>query len=106
MPTLPPYRMRFEPASKDPGEQPLGLGSKLGGQPDWIQTDETPTCPHCSERMTFVAQIDSINHDEPHNPHRVDCLSKEPKYMFGDVGLIYVFFCFECCESKSMFQCS
>jgi len=55
--------------------------------------------------MTFVAQIDSIEHDEQHNPHRVDCLSEKQQFMFGDVGMLYVFFCFECLETTSIMQC-
>jgi hypothetical protein len=55
--------------------------------------------------MVFIAQIDSINHDAEYNPHRVDCLSDQ-KYMFGDVGMIYVFFCFDCLESTSIMQCA
>lgn len=82
----------------------LGLGSKLGGDPDWVQEDEVPDCPSCGEKMTFVAQLDSIEHDSPFNPHRIDCLSDQQHFMFGDVGMIYVFFCFDCCETKSVFQ--
>jgi hypothetical protein len=26
-------------------------------------------------------------------------------YMFGDVGMIYVFFCFDCCHTASLMQC-
>jgi len=55
----------------------LGQRSKLGGSPTWIQFDETPQCPRCSHAMTFLAQIDSIEHDEPSNPHRVNCLSPD-----------------------------
>ena len=103
------YRMTFE---RVPIEEPsvdrelLGLRSKLGGLPDWEQGDETPACPSCFKPMIFVAQIDSIEHDEPHNPHRVDCLSPDQDYMFGDVGMLYVFVCFECLETKSLLQCS
>jgi hypothetical protein len=108
MDKLPEYRMQFEPAplgqeAVDP--DCLGVRSKLGGKPNWEQNDETPKCPGCGQEMTFVAQIDSINHDAIHNPHRVDCLSDEQKFMFGDVGMIYVFFCFECSETTSIMQC-
>ena len=47
--------------------------------------------------MSFVAQIDSLDIDDPlHGPK---------EYMFGDVGMIYVFYCFTCQESASVFQC-
>ena len=83
----------------------LGLRSKLGGKPDWEQYDETPMCPDCKEPMLFIAQIDSIEHDSKDNPHRIDCLSGNQYYMFGDVGMIYVFFCFQCLESQAVIQC-
>jgi uncharacterized protein YwqG len=82
----------------------LGLRTKLGGEPDWIQGDETPNCSSCGQPMVFVGQIDSIEHDNEHNPLRRDCLGHQD-YMFGDVGMIYVFFCFECGNSRSLEQC-
>jgi hypothetical protein len=81
-----------------------GLLTKLGGDPDWLQGEETPTCPHCDSEMSFVGQIDSIEHDSKINPLRRDCL-EEQDYMFGDVGLIYVFFCFDCCHPEAIHQC-
>src|SRR5437870_5543849 len=82
----------------------LGLRTKLGGEPDWIQYEETPTCPHCGRLMPFVAQIDSVEHDSDHNPLRRNCLDDQD-YMFGDVGMIYVFFCYDCCQPASVHQC-
>lgn len=76
----------------------LGRRSKFGGQPTWEQEDETPTCPQCGESMVFVAQLDSIGFDQRGT-------AAEP-YIFGDVGLIYVFFCFEDGETRSIFQCT
>jgi uncharacterized protein YwqG len=87
---------------KDPDN--LGLRTKLGGKPDWIQDDQTPTCRSCRKSMTFIAQIDSIEHDSDKNPLRRDCLGHQD-YMFGDVGMIYVFFCFDCGRTASEFQC-
>jgi len=105
---LTPYRMyfiRLPESGEDPGRAPLGQRSKLGGEPDWEQADESPVCKDCGHAMTFVGQIDSIHHDDDDNPHRIDCLSGKQQYMFGDVGIIYVFFCFSCCRSESIFQC-
>ena len=79
--------------------------SKLGGEPTWCQNPEVPKCKSCKEKMTFVAQLDSMEHDEDHNPHAIDCLSNQQQYMFGDVGMIYVFMCFDCMETKSVLQC-
>ncbi len=105
MPSLPLYQIGFRQIGPAEQDTRLGLRSRLGGNPQWEQTDETPVCTSCDERMTFVAQLDSINHDAPENPHRIDCLSGEQKYMFGDVGLIYVFFCFDCLKAHAVFQC-
>src|ERR1700752_4590875 len=105
--TLREYRMFFargERTGTDEGSD-LGLRSKLGGKPEWDQTDETPICRSCRAPMTFVAQIDSIEHDYHNNPHAIDALSGEQHFMFGDVGMIYVFFCFDCSATKSIFQC-
>jgi hypothetical protein len=37
-------------------------------------------------RMTFIAQLDSIGHDEDGNPHRVDAIRGDQHFMCGDVG--------------------
>lgn len=104
------YRMLFEKIAPDETADTadtaeLGLRSKLGGVPNWDQADETPSCPHCHQEMVFIGQIDSIEHDSKRNPHRVDCLSPDKHYMMGDVGQIFVFFCFECLYPAAVFQC-
>jgi uncharacterized protein YwqG len=102
------YRMKFEkvPAGElaVPDKKKLGIRSKLGGQPTWVQSPEVPECPECKASMSFVAQLDSIEHDADYNPHAIDCLSDEQQYMFGDVGMLYVFVCFNCNETKSVLQ--
>ena len=105
------YRILFEPVNE--GEPPvrldypenLGLQSKLGGAPDWVQGEEWPACPHCGARMTFVAQLDSMEHDSKHNPNRIDALHGDQHFMFGDVGMLYVFLCEECLEPRTLVQC-
>lgn len=102
------YRVIFERGSgalPSDEDDRLGLRTKFGGEPDWEQDDETPSCSSCLAPMTFVAQLDSIEHDYRNNPHAVGALSGDQHFMFGDVGLIYVFFCFPCSASKSIFQC-
>ena len=103
------FRIRIErvpdselPYSSDPDEA-LGFRSKLGGDPDWDQDDATPECSGCGKPMHFIAQIDSIEHDVSKNPHRQDFYQQE--YMFGDAGMLYVFFCYGCMETRSVFQC-
>lgn len=106
VPALPPIKISLsrcadgEPAV--PHKLP-GLCTKLGGEPDWIEEPETPICDSCEMEMSFVAQIDSIEHFADYNP-----LAMNPEiqqdYMFGNSGMIYVFFCFECCTTKALCQ--
>ena len=59
--------------------------TKLGGKPDWIQSDETPICKGCRRPMAFVSQIDSL-----------ECHGENAKgWMFGDSGTIYTFICIQ-----------
>jgi hypothetical protein len=118
---LPEFRVsltrckRGETAYPISDEIPLGeyhgRRTKLGGKPDWEQGQSpNPKCERCGKRTTFVAQIDSVEHDWRSNPHRIDCLTGpeklgRPKWMFGDVGMIYVFFCFECLLPAALFEC-
>lgn len=74
-----------------------GQRTKLGGSPEWIQRDDTPKCPACRRNMTFVAQIDSFDQGSPQ-------AETMPGYMFADVGMIYVFYCFDCLRTKSVVQ--
>ncbi|MCZ7647075.1 MAG: YwqG family protein [Planctomycetota bacterium] len=81
----------------------MGLRTKLGGKPDWEQGDEYPNCPDCKEEMVFIAQIDSIEHESEYNPLSKSALGHQD-YMFCDVGMIYVFYCFGCNEAKAVTQ--
>ncbi len=65
-----------------------GTSHKLGGGPDWVQGDDTPTCS-CGKVMTFYGQL--------------DCIGDEVS--LGDCGMIYVFVCMDCLETKSVLQC-
>lgn len=66
----------------------VGYRHRLGGQPNFIQGEEWPNCKQCQKRMTFYAQLDSIG----------------DQYDLADCGMIYVFVCFGCFETKSMLQ--
>ena len=57
----------------------IGRRHKIGGEPEFIQSESWPKCPACGERMTFYAQLDSIG-DE---------------FMIADCGLLYVFLCYD-----------
>ena len=116
MKTLPEFRVTLTRLKKGEQSYPIdadtphyeyqGRRTKLGGKPDYVQGEgPPPKCADCKKPMTFVAQIDSVEHDWASNPHRVDCLSENQKWMFGDVGMIYVFFCFDCLQAHAEFEC-
>ena len=65
----------------------IGTRSKLGGTPDWLQGSQVPSCS-CDQPMSFYGQLDSIGDSI--------CLA--------DCGMIYVFVCFDCFESRAVFQ--
>jgi len=92
-----------EAASRvEAGQSAPGSRTKLGGKPQWIQSDATPVCSACQKTMTFVAQIDSLSADDS-DLGRI--LEARGSYMFGDVGMIYVFWCAQCLGTQAVFQC-
>jgi hypothetical protein len=100
-------RVKLEPLPPGHLAVPLpypGLRTKLGGEPDWIQGDYTPECPDCGKEMVLIAQIDSVDNDSPENPLAMDSLNHED-FMFGDVGMIYVFYCYDCLQPGCVHQC-
>jgi hypothetical protein len=50
----------------------------VGGYPHWVQSDATPICPGCGQRMELLAQIDS---------------ERAAGITWGDAGLVYLFVC-------------
>ncbi|MFD0141884.1 MULTISPECIES: YwqG family protein [unclassified Streptomyces] len=64
------------------GKEVLG---QLGGQPYWLQWDETPDCAGCGRGMAFVAQLDQVAN-------------------FGG-GYAYVFVCEGCSRAAFLWQC-
>lgn len=65
-----------------------GHRHKVGGDPDWLQGPEVPSCPECHTPMSFYGQLDSVGDD----------------MTLVDVGMIYVFVCFDCYTTKSVLQ--
>lgn len=61
---------------------------KIGGQPDWLQNDETPECPECEEAMDFYGQLDHLGSLEN----------------IKDDGRIYVFLCRNCYTTEAVLQ--
>ena len=89
---IPPFRLRPEPLSDEAAALPgfkwaakeVGARHRLGGEPEFLQAEEWPHCTECKNEMTFYGQLDSLN-DE---------------FVLADCGLIYVFICFDCFETK------
>jgi len=67
----------------------LEVLGKLGGEPTWLQGDETPACPACGHDMRFVAQLEE-------GPDWKTAMN------FGGGGWAYVFQCAECESSAAM----
>ena len=72
------------PAARDQliatGMDPRQILGCLGGEPAWVQTDETPLCPDCGEPMILAAQLE----EGPRWPTALN---------FGGRGTGYVFYC-------------
>lgn len=96
MKKVPPFKLTMLPLSNEAASLPkfkwadaeVGTRHRLGGEPDFLQQSDIPCCPSCNEKMSFYAQLDSINDD----------------LCIGDCGMIYVYVCFECVETKSIIQ--
>lgn len=92
---IPPFQLVATPLSEEARQlskfkwapDDIGTRHQLGGDPQFLQAEESPTCS-CGQTMTFYAQLDSINDD----------------FQIADCGMIYVFLCFDCNESKSIVQ--
>jgi hypothetical protein len=70
-------RKRWVEENHSTERQILGM---LGGEPFWLQGDETPTCDRCGGRMRFVAQLEE-------GPDRKSAMN------FGLGGCGYLFHC-------------
>ena len=68
--------------------EPIGKRHQIGGEPDWIQYEQVPHCS-CRQQMSFYGQLDSLG----------------DRHAIGDCGMIYVFLCWDCLETKSVLQC-
>ncbi|MEU6248174.1 hypothetical protein [Glycomyces sp. NPDC047010] len=69
-----------------------GVLGQLSGEPEWIQNDETPTCPSCADPMKFMVSLEEgLHHTTAAN--------------FGGSGRGYVFTCQCCSEAAFLWQC-
>ena len=96
--TIPAIRLRVEPQD-NAGRALIGFKyaggnigdrNQIGGEPTWLQGDDSPTCPQCRQEMTFYGQLDSVGDD----------------LVIGDCGIIYVFLCFDCNHAEARVQSS
>lgn len=81
--------LRLEPEDT-PAQAPI-LG-RVGGDPDWLQNDETPLCPQCTSPMRFTVEL-----EEGHN--------FATAANFGGGGRGYVFRCGHCTTAAFLWQC-
>jgi len=76
------YRVELIPTEGSATEKRKpGHRTKFGGIPDEIQANSTVLrCPICAKKMRFIGQIDSF----------------DDEFMFMDMGMIYIWYCFDC----------
>ncbi|MFB7667409.1 DUF1963 domain-containing protein [Kitasatospora sp. NPDC056138] len=86
------YGQAYEEWARQPGRNPLDILGQLGGQPEWLQNDETPVCPACAREMRLVVQLEEgRDHMTAMN--------------FGGRGEAYAFACEPCAEAVFLWQC-
>jgi Domain of unknown function (DUF1963) len=96
MKIIPPFKLTPEPLNDEARHLPkfkwasreIGSRHRLGGEPQFLQKEQWPSCPSGHGKMTFYGQLDSINDD----------------ICIADCGMIYVFICFDCFEAISIVQ--
>jgi hypothetical protein len=94
MKTIPPFKLVPEPLSEEARSLPkfrwagkeVGTRHQLGGEPRFLQPTPWPDCPSGHGKMSFYGQFDSINDD----------------ISIADVGMVYIFICFDCFEAKAI----
>lgn len=75
------------------GRSPREVLGQAGGEPAWVQNDETPSCELCGEPMTLVAQLEQ-------GP------AAGTEMNFGGGGCAYVFRCRrDALSAKMLWQC-
>jgi len=81
--------LRLQP-EEAPAQAPI-MG-RVGGDPDWLQSDETPLCSGCTSPMRFTAELKE-GHDYTTAAN------------FGGGGRGYVFRCDHCSTAALLWQC-
>jgi len=93
---IPPFKLIPDPLNDEAKSLPkfkwaddeIGTRHRLGGDPQFLQQVDIPSCEDCGELMAFYAQLDSIN-DE---------------FCIADCGMVYIFICFDCHTAKAIIQ--
>jgi hypothetical protein len=93
---IPPFRLIPEPLNDEAKKllpfqwagNEIGKRHQLGGEPTLIQKTEEIICKSCGNKLTFYAQIDSINDD----------------IILADCGMIFIYVCFDCYVVNSFIQ--
>jgi hypothetical protein len=102
------YRAKIVPASEHGSVdiKSLGTRTKFGGVPDEIQSggQASSACPGCRKKTSLIGPIGFFEFKGKENPNRQDC--RDTQFMFGDVGIIYRWFCFDCLEPLATMECS
>ncbi|WP_323369185.1 DUF1963 domain-containing protein [Streptomyces alkaliterrae] len=71
-----------------PQREALG---QLGGEPSWLQGEETPDCPSCGRLMDLAMQLEEGRHHET-------------SANFGGGGCGYAFVCEDCAKAAFLWQ--
>ncbi|MFJ9036773.1 DUF1963 domain-containing protein [Streptomyces sp. NPDC102406] len=86
------YGKAGEEWSAGSGRSASSVLGQLGGDPAWIQNDETPSCPSCAAPMPLVVQLEE-------GPDHSTAMN------FGGCGSAYAFACAPCGRAKFLWQC-
>jgi hypothetical protein len=76
---------------RETGRRVLDVLGQVGGQPAWLQNDETPACGGCARPMTFVVELEE-GHDHLTSAN------------FGGGGCSYGFRCGPCGTAVFLWQ--
>lgn len=71
------------------GRSPRDFLGQIGGEPAWLQGDQTPSCAGCHAPMSFVAQLEEGQNN----------------LNFGGGGVGYAFACQPCHKAAFLTQC-
>lgn len=82
-----PWALQWRSRGAD--ERAEAYTPQLGGEPNWIQQDETPLCPPCGEKMDFVIKLPGEAEEFP---------------LVEFQGVVYGFWCPNCRVTSTQFQ--